>query len=192
MSMMRVFPSQLQKGKARISRDRWVDYHYGYFTIALASMPDISFVLTATVHGLGLAPRYCTSSVVRSHDSVRGTAVARALNGIEKAVQLIKERRNAHVHRGELADFAHTDETEDEFVSHIKSITFIQSVDCRFVDTTFLKLGWREVIRTVVPRLERQSRDVSSAVVPLFDALLPHFVRRRDLLAPFDDRSTTT
>src|SRR2546423_5734768 len=38
--MITVFPTDIGKGTNGVSRDRWVDYHYGYFTVSLASVPD--------------------------------------------------------------------------------------------------------------------------------------------------------
>jgi hypothetical protein len=37
--MIRVFPVQVSRGRHAVSRDRWVDYHYGYFTVRSRAFP---------------------------------------------------------------------------------------------------------------------------------------------------------
>ena len=161
-----------------MSRDRWVDYHYGCFTVSLASLPDVSTLLVATVLQIGLAPRHCTADVVLSHASVKGTAVASALKGLGKSINLVKKRRNVHVHRAEHADVA--DLTSDGFLSDLKFITIMQIVTPKSDAPRFLRKAWREAMQTIVPRLNEEAAQAEDAITKVLDALLPVFTQRSD------------
>lgn len=178
--MIKVFPSQIAKGRSGVSRDRWVDYHYGYFTVSLASLPDIGTVLAATVVQTGLAPKHCTADVVMSHDSIKGTSVASALKGLSRVVTRAKERRNLHVHRAEHADIA--DVTTDRFLRDLKSLTFVASVTPGFADPALLRSLWRDATRTIVAGLDEEVTQAEDAMAVLLDALLPVFTERSDAL----------
>ena len=178
--MISVFPTRLGRGAAGVSRDRWVDYHYGYFTISLASLSDVSTVLAATVLQTGLAPKHCTDQIVLSHNLVKGTAVASALKGLSKSVAQIKKRRNLHVHRAEHSDVA--DLTSDGFLRDLKVSTFIQNVTPGSADPRLLRAAWNEATRAIVPRLDEEVVQVEDAISKLLDALLPVFTRSSDAL----------
>ena len=178
--MIRVFPKQLTRGTTGVSRDRWVDYHYGYFTVSLASLPDVSTLLAATVLQLGLAPRHCTDDIVLSHNVVKSTAVASALRSLSKSVTQVKNRRNLHVHRAEHADVE--DLTSDGVLRDLKSITFVQSVTPGFTDAQRLRAAWRDAMLTISPRLDEETAQTEDGISKVLDALLPVFTRRSDAL----------
>jgi len=178
--LISVFPSKLGKGAQSISRDRWVDYHYGYFTVSLASLPDIGVVLTATVCQLGLALKHCRADVVVSHASVRSTPIAAALRELGKSVQPGKERRHGHVHRGDLAEIDSL--SDDTFLRDLKTITFIRSLDPSFIDSSILRGAWREASKTILARLDAEKGLAEEAIGNLFDALLPQFTSRSAVL----------
>jgi hypothetical protein len=179
--MLTVFPSSLSRAPGAISRDRWVDYHYGYFTVSLASLPDIALVLTASVFNLGVAPKHCTVDVITSHARIKGTPVVTAIRGVAKSVAQAKERRNLHVHRGDHADVESA--VGDRFLRDLKMVTLVQSIEKNLVDAKFLAEGWREARRALEPVLEQEMLRVTSAILPLLEELLPEYTRISKLLA---------
>jgi hypothetical protein len=178
--MISVFPSQLSHGRAAVSRDRWADYHYGYFTISLASLPDIAVVLAATVCQLGLAPKHCTADVVTSSDVIKGTQVAAALRALARAVQAAKERRNRHVHRGDHAEVDNV--SSGRLLRDVKTMTFFASVDPELVDRELLREAWRRAVKEIVPHLALEATRVEEALTVVLDSLLPEFMHRSDKL----------
>jgi hypothetical protein len=186
--MIGVFPSQLGRGNAKISRERWVDYHYGYFTVSLASLCDIGIILVATVVQFGIAPKYCSADLVISHDAIRGTNIAPSLRQLVKSVRTVKERRNLHVHRAEHADVAHLD--PDTFIRDLKSMSFVQTLDPSFTESRVLQKYWRAAAQKIRPRLDAEVEGAETAIVGLFDVLLPVFIRRSDTLRRFRRNSS--
>jgi hypothetical protein len=176
-----VFPTQLGKGSSAISRDRWVDYHYGYFTVALASLPDIGIVLTSTVYRLGLAYKHCTADVVTSHARIKGTSIAQSLRELSKSVQEVKERRNRHVHRGEHADVESL--SPSSFLRDLKALTFLRNVNPALVDAAFIAEGWRYARNEIAPRLEKEEENVKEVLALLLNNLLPVYRSTVELLS---------
>lgn len=169
--LIAVFPTQFGKGPSAISRDRWVDYHYGYFTVALASLPDIGIVLTSNVYRLGLAYKHCTFDVVTSHARIKGTPVAQSLRDLSKSVEKGKERRNRHVHRGEHADVESL--SPSSFLRDLKMLTFLRNVNPALVDAAFVAEGWRHARSEIAPQLEKEEENVKKVLALLLDNLLP-------------------
>ena len=178
--MIRVFPAQVGRGRDAVSRDRWVDYHYGYFTVSLASIPDVAVLLTATVFQLGIAPKHCTANIVVSSESIKGTPVVTALRALGRSVQEVKERRNRHVHRGEHAEVDGL--SSDTLLRDLKTMTFLQSIRPTLVDRNLMRDAWREAVKEFTPRLEEESKQVGEAISVVLDALLAEFTSRSDLL----------
>jgi hypothetical protein len=182
--LIAIFPGQVGKGADAMTRDRWVDYHYGYFTVSLASLPDISLIVTSLVFQLGLANRHCKPDVITSHGAIKGSDVEMALRGLAKSVQSVKERRNKHVHQGDHADVETL--APGSFLRDLKTLTFLRSVDASLVKAEFLAEGWREARREMVPRLTEETELVRRALGVLFDALLPAFTMRLEALRTFE------
>ena len=47
--------------KLGISQERWIDYHYSYYLIVMASIVDLSLLLTNEVFRLGYPEKACTT-----------------------------------------------------------------------------------------------------------------------------------
>ncbi|MCY4636422.1 MAG: Cthe_2314 family HEPN domain-containing protein [Acidobacteria bacterium] len=178
--VIRVFPAELGRGTDGVSRNRWIDYHYGYFTISLASLSDVGLLLAATVLRTGLSPKHSSFDIVLSHDSVKGTGVATALRRLSKSVELARRRRNVHVHRAEHADVA--DLSPDGFLWRMKLITAVPPTTLGSVDRRLLQAAWREATRTIVLRLDEELKQAEDAISGVFNALFPIFTRRHDIL----------
>jgi hypothetical protein len=172
LRLLRTFPAQLARGQDGISRDRWADYHYGVFTVSLASVPDVGVVLVAAVYSLGLAARHCTLDIVGDHSRIKGKPPGKALRELSKAVQEMKPRRHGHVHRGERADIMSVEaSSSDEFLFHVKAMTFVESMKPGTVDRHLLSQSWREATRTIVPILKAEAVKVTLPLGALFDSL---------------------
>ena len=184
--LMFVFPEYAAQS-ASLSQDQWINYHYGYFTISLASVVDVSILLTSTVFQLGIAPRHCRYDIVRAHDRVKGTAVARAIKLLKNAVEEIQARRNLHVHRGEHADIANL--TPDGYLQHLKEFTFIQSIDPGRIDVEDIRNLWRDAESMIMPQLDDEVAQAEATVRRVLGELLPEFKRVSDGLRRGRDRS---
>ena len=178
--MIKIFPAKLGHGADGLTRDRWVDYHYGYFTVSLTSVSDVSFLLAAAVFEIGLAPKHCKREILLAHVAVKGTAVASALKELSKSVQPVTERRNVHVHRAEHADVA--DLEPDGFLRNMKLVAAVPEAVSTSRDRKAVQAAWREAAKIIVSKLDAQVEPVEDALKKVFDALLPRFTRRHDFL----------
>ena len=178
--MIKIFPAQVGHGADGLTRDRWVNYHYGYFTISLASVSDVSFILAAAVLQIGLSPRHCTPSILLAHEAIKRSAVASALKELSKSVAPVKDRRNVHVHRAEHANVA--DLESDGFLGNMMLIAAVPPAISGSRDRESLQAAWREAAKTIVSGLDGEVEQVEDALKKVFDALLPRFTRKHDLL----------
>ena len=178
--MIGMSPDQLGDGADGLTRDRWVDYHYGYFTVSLVSVSDVGFLLAAEVLEIGLAPRDCRPSILLAHAAIKGSPVASALKKLSKSVEPLKARRNLHVHRAEHADVA--DLEPGGFLRNMKLIAAVPEALSSPRHRKLLQDLWYEAATTIVSRLDGEVEPVEAALKKLFDALFPRFTRRHDFL----------
>ena len=178
--MIKTFPTQLGRGAHGLTRDRWIDYHYGYFTVSLASVLDVSFLLAAAVLRIGLAPKHCTPTVLLAHAAIKGSAVAPALKELRKLLQPATERRNIHLHRAEHAAVADLD--QDGFLRNMMLFAAVPDAASGSRNSELVHAAWREAVKRIVFQLDREVEQVEDALAKVFDALLSRFTRTHDSL----------
>ena len=178
--MIGVFPDQFHHGADGLTRDRWVAYHYGYFTVSLASVSDVGFLLAAAVLRIGLAPQDCRPSILLEHTAIKGSAVASALKDLSKSVKTVKQRRNVHVHRAEHADVANLEPSG--FLRNMQLLAAVPDAVFTSRHRNALQAAWREAANTIVSSLDGEVEPVEVALKKVFDALLPRFTRTHDFL----------
>jgi hypothetical protein len=181
---MRVFPSQLKRGKNAPTRDEWVDYHFALFTVATTSLLDLSLLLVADVHQIGLSRRHCTYPVITHCQSV-GTGVREALKGLKGALQAHEERRHAFVHRGIQPDIdAATGLTHMELLRTLGLLARIKP-DHEDIRTDLFE-SWEFGLIEIRPAIDEMLRQSERAVLALLDVLLTEWRRRRDGIATIE------
>ncbi len=176
---VRTFPIG-SAAKKRVRRDFWVDYHFGYYTITLPSLVDLSLLLIATVYQLGLADRHCRYDVIREHGMLVGTSVPQKLAELAAVLKSITTRRNLHLHRGQLADIAEVGETE--FLENLKMMTFVNEAGHPMVSAKWLSAAWREAMRSITPILDDERQKVVDAVLAVLNSTMPEYKSRSDAL----------
>lgn len=177
--LLRIYPVGTGKGRHGLSRDRWVDYHFGYLTVALASLPDTALHLANAVLQLGLAPRHRTLEVVCNHEHVE-TTIRQALRAFSKAYIAHTERRNKFVHRGELADVG--DLMDPLFFDQLRLFGFVSKFRPDDEVSAFLPTAWTHAMRELKPHLDALQDATVTHSLALYDALLPNWRKRWSLL----------
>lgn len=179
-ALLRVYPTSIGKGRVRQSRADWVRYHFGYLTVSLATVVDVSLKLVARVHQLGLADRHCTLAVVTTHEWV-SASLRKHIWALDKCLGPHKARRNRYLHAGDGADPGEL--VEPELFSDLSGLSLIALVDPTSVPKTVLKDAWRAALRQLEPPLKEAADTAAAAVIPILDDLLPEYRARSDLLA---------
>jgi hypothetical protein len=174
------FPSTLRSGRHKMSRDQWVDYHFGTLTVAFASVLDVNLILVARVCQLGLPARQCKFELISNHLHV-SSAVKKQLKALNKSLQPHIERRHGLVHRGERADIGVL--TDAQAVDLLRTLGFIGRVSPHDTIVSELPLLWRATIRNLKPKLSTTIDSLAKASSDVLDSMLPEWRQRQEALA---------
>jgi hypothetical protein len=167
-ALLNASPNGLRSRAARLPRDSWTEYHFAFWTVALASTLDLSLIATAQLLELGFPPRLCTMDIVTHHEFV-GSPISKALRALSATLEEHKQRRHRFLHRGETADFGEL--TDPDFLLDLRSITFASRLDATFVDKAFIRSAWAHALRELRPHLDKATAAVRDRLVTILDAL---------------------
>lgn len=168
-------PTRLGRAPWQMSRDEWIDYHFGVMTVALASLVDLHLVLVAAVCQLGLPFRHCRFDIVTEHQFVPNS-VSRALKNLRDRSKVHTERRHALVHRGTRADVG--DLTDPEFIDHLRGLGLIARANPDDELVAGLPFYWRIALSSLKPKLIEAVDVAVSASSVVLDSVLGEWERR--------------
>jgi Cthe_2314-like HEPN len=174
------FPSVLRNGRHKMSRDQWVDYHFGTLTVSFASVLDVHLILVARIYQLGLPSRQCKFELLADHLHI-SSAVKKQLKELKKSLQPHIERRHSFVHRGERADIGVL--TDPEILDLVRTLGFLGRVNPHDTIVSELPLLWRAAIRNLKPKLSTTINSLVKASSSVLDSMLPVWHDRQEALA---------
>lgn len=174
------FPSALRSGRHRMSRDQWVDYHFGTLTVAFASVLDVSLILVARICQLGLQPRQCKVELISSHLHVP-SAVKKQLKALNKSLQPHIERRHGLVHRGKVADIGAL--ADPEVFDFLRGLGLMERTSSQEKIVSELPFLWRAAIKNLKPKLSTTIDSLVTASSSVLDSMLPVWRQRQEALA---------
>jgi len=174
------FPSALRSGRHKMSRDQWVDYHYGTLTVAFASVLDVSLILVARVYQLGLPPRQCKFELITDHLHV-SAAVKEQLKALKKSLQPHIERRHGLLHRGKLADIGAL--ADPEVFDFLRGLGLMERTSSQEKIVSELPFLWRAAIKNLKPKLSTTIDSLVTASGSVLDSMLPAWRQRQEALA---------
>ncbi len=169
-AFLKASPSGLKSKAARVNRDEWTEYHFAFWTVALASILDQALIATAQLLELGFPPRLCTLDNVSSHSTV-GRPTVSALRSLNRVLEGHKQRRHRILHRGEAANFGEL--TDPEFLADLRTITFVATADPSFGEEEAINRLWAHALKELMPELESAMDQMTTAVDGVLDSLLP-------------------
>lgn len=174
---LRLMPTTKKFAELKMSEQRWVDYHFSYHMILLSSVLDLSLLLTNVVFRLGNPERLCTLDNIKNNKYVANTAVRKAIDNLERMVKPHKEKRNLFVHRGKRPDPSQASGSDSyDMLTFIGSTNSLAAkVSEPFADPKFINRAFRSEIGLLISALEKDTLEVTKAVGPLFDSLLPFY-----------------
>lgn len=170
-----IYPVQVGRGRGKMSRDAWVDYHYGCLTVALASLLDTALLLSSVVLQLGISPRHRTLDIVCSHEHV-GEPVRKALRAFHKAHERHIRRRNLYLHRGERADIGEL--SDPDSIDRLRTLGFASQFQTDDELSASLPVFWRHALSELKPELVALQRAAAAESTRLFAALITEWTRR--------------
>ncbi len=174
-TLVRTFPiSPARRGKG-VHREEWIDYHFSYFVVTLASFLDLALALVNTVTRLGLPSRYCRFDLIVNHDRIRGTRIRSLLRGLDRILQGTKRERNQHVHQGVIPDLAVNTSLQD--LDRIRVLGFAQRFEPTVSDA-ILTRRYKMELRLADAELEKQADRVFTVLSQLFDELEPMYAKQ--------------
>ena len=97
-----LIPSEKYLRGLNINRHDWLEYHISTFLVTFATVGDEALLLVNEVHCLGIDPRYCGASIVKSNKWVKDTLIPMQLDAIEKLIKPHRKTRNDLVHKGKI------------------------------------------------------------------------------------------
>jgi hypothetical protein len=173
-------PSSVGLRRTGITRDAWIDYHFGVFTVSLASIPDTCLMLVGATNRLGLSRRHHTADIIDNHERVKGSELVPSLRAIRKAVESSVSRRHAHVHRGEHADFG--DIVGRDAVLSLRMIELSTSLGAEHLPASDVRGAWKALIEQLSPALLVLLQSVEQSTSGLLDILHVTWRRTSDAL----------
>jgi len=158
--------------KLRISQERWVDYHYSYHLIIMASLVDRALLLTNDIFRIGHPEKLCSPKAIKENYWVQQTSVVQAIEMLERITQNHRDSRNLFVHRGIKPDVTKATSSDlydlMTFVAQANALTQGQiGADDLFDQSFKLEIEKLNII------MRNDGNNASEGVYALFDALLP-------------------
>ena len=162
-------PSALKRLAA--TQDGWIEYHYSYFLGAFASVGDICLLLVNATFALGIAPRNCSRSAIRTNSWVKRTDVPRAIDRVEEVMSRHRERRNLDLHRGTSADIGAV--LGDRTFDSLRLLGLVGRASGDAEAAGLAHRGLRSVSANLAQVMSRETDELEEAIRGLLDQLSP-------------------
>ena len=176
--MLQINPGADVLKRLEVSRAGWIEYHYAVYAVNLASLGDLSVLLTADAFELGIAKRHATADVVKSAPRIRKSSAKFALDGLETAIRSHRETRNLYIHRGESFDLDKVSGTG--LFPYLQLTTLVATIDPNSVPARHLQAGFRFEAKALGEALEKELEVVIQSLMDLLEALRPEYEKRRE------------
>jgi len=164
------FPNATGYEKKGITRDKWIEYHFSYFKVNLASIQDLCLLLTNTIFRLGMPERLCSLDSITKNEWVAETDTPKTLRALDKIIEEHRTIRNLHVHRGQVPNISEV--LGDDLFSHLSVISFVESINSIGFDRAALKQGYRAATKDLKARIQDDITSVLNGVIIVYDSLL--------------------
>lgn len=177
------FPRPRTYEKIGISNDIWIEYHYSYYVVTFVSFLDLALILTNNVFRLGLREKDCKAEIIKNNSWIKNTNVKLALTKLEDIVKPFRELRNFHVHRGQVPRVDQIFDSElYDTLKLISRAKFSRTDFWDHGDTKILDLAYKQEMKLIVAKLQKDYENLIETIVFLFDELIKKYEEFSKLL----------
>jgi hypothetical protein len=156
---------------------KWMVYHYGYYVSIYQSTVDVAAVLVNQILDLGYQIRQCNFTNVYSNEHVKAAGIDKILEQLRKTTEEHSKGKNLLLHRGEevAPPLQKVKPSVFPIAKMATALGMSQDVVTRQVKE-YLAVRNRTQLSE---KMRSECGDLETQVEPLFDKLLPHYIKMR-------------
>lgn len=177
---LKTFPRPQQYKKVGIYQQDWNEYHYSYHEITLVSLFDIALLLTNFVFRLGIREVDCKPDLIMQNSWVKQTDVQKNLMLLKKVAKRDADSRNKHVHRGEVQGIHSVLSSESDafLIDAADFVSSAQRIGEQIIDQELVDGMYRLANQELISQMQERTSELQSAILLLFDSLLPIYIKK--------------
>lgn len=170
-----IFPESLQN--IRITRDKWISYHYSYYIVTKIKIRDISLRLTNAVCRLGIEERSCTLKNIKKKLN-QESIISSILDDLCNVMGVYSENRNRFIHQGLLPDFSELGNSDT--LRMYETIRLIELagviVENELASKKMIEMEFEVWIKFLLDKIEKDSLSEEKLISDLYDELLKEYL----------------